>query len=101
MSLARNSETGPRANVPRRLRIHDESILRSRALAYYRQRLDGLTDSEIGRYWGRSRQYINTWINALSTEQKIEVRKDRLRSIRADHLLQDAESDPEEIAHAR
>lgn len=91
MSIALGRLDGEKADVPRRKRITDPEILRSRAIAYYRQRLEGLTDSEIAKYWGRSRWYINRWINALTPEQKAEARHKRLRAIRADELLREEE----------
>jgi transposase len=91
VSIALESEAGPKADVPRKLRITDDLILRTRAMTFYRHRLDGMTDAEIGRLWGRSRQYVNQWINALTAEQRAQVRRDRLRSIRADHLLREEE----------
>lgn len=103
MSFARGSivasqETGTpevvareRADLPRKLAITDPVILRSRAMAFYGQRLDGLTDAEIGRFWGRSREYINRRINGLSEAAKAEVRAKRLRARRAELLLMEAE----------
>lgn len=95
MSIALGRLDGERADVPRRKRITDPDILRSRALAYYRQRLDGMTDGEIARYWGRSREYVNRWINALTPDQKADMRRKRLKAIRADELLRE-----EEFSHA-
>jgi hypothetical protein len=78
---------GQRADVARKLRITDASVRLARAMAYYGQRLDGWTDSEIGKYWGRSRSYINVEINALSVPARAEVKRKRIRSIRAEHAL--------------
>ena len=80
-----------RADVPRKLYVTDPTIRRSRAMAFYGQRLDGLTDSEIARYWGRSRQYINRQINGLSAEARAEVRAKRSRSRRAEWALMELE----------
>jgi hypothetical protein len=92
MSFALGSEAGEVADVPRKLQINDGDIHRSRAMAFYRQRLDGLTDGEIGQFWGRSRQHVNSWINALTSEQRAMVRRERIRAIRADALLREEES---------
>lgn len=80
-----------KANVPRKLHVTDPVIRRSRAMAYYGQRLDGLTDSEIAAYWGRSRPYINRQINGLSDPAKLEVREKRSRSRRAEWALAEME----------
>lgn len=73
--------------MPRRLRITDNDTLRARAMAFYAMRLDGKTDAEIGKFFGRGRQYVNAHINALTAEQKAGVRAKRMQSIRADDLL--------------
>jgi hypothetical protein len=91
VSFVLDSDQGQRADVPRKILITDPGVLRFRAMAYYRQRLDGMTDSEIGRLWGKSRQCINGWINALTPDQKAQVRRERLRAIRADSLLKEEE----------
>jgi predicted transcriptional regulator len=91
VSIVRGRKDGEKVDVPKHLRVTDETELRSRAMAYFRQRLDGRTDSEIGRYWGRCRQYINEQINGLSEDAKRQVRRERLRSIKADELLREAE----------
>lgn len=93
MSIALYSASGPRAAVARKLRITDQTIRRTRAMAFYRHRLDGLTDGQIAALWCRCRQYINAEINSLSDEARAEVRKSRLRAIRADALLREMELD--------
>lgn len=84
---------GQRADVARKLRITDPTIRLSRAMAYFGQRLDGWTDGEIAKFWGRSRSYINVEINALDAEAKAEVKRKRFRSLRAEHALAEAEAD--------
>jgi DNA-binding CsgD family transcriptional regulator len=94
VSFALGSEYGPRADVPRKLHVTEPAAKRTRALAMYRHRLEGLTDAEIGLIWGRSREYINRQINALiraCPEAVAEVRRQRSRSRRADLLLREAE----------
>lgn len=80
-----------KADVPKKLYVTDPVIRRSRALAYYGQRLDGFTDSEIAAFWCRSRQYINQQINGLSDVAKAEMREKRSRSRRAEWALAEME----------
>jgi hypothetical protein len=79
-----------KADVAKKLRITDPIIRRSRAMAFYGQRLDGMTDGEIAAYWARSREHVNRQINLLTVEQKAEVRARRSRSLRADRMYLEA-----------
>ncbi len=82
---------GERADVATKTRVTDSMAARLRALMFYRLRLDGQTDGEIARCLRFTREYVNRQINGLPIEAKSEVRRQRLRAIRADRLLIEAE----------
>jgi hypothetical protein len=87
MSFALRTLGGEKADVPRKIIITDPLVKRARAMAYYRARLDQLTDAEIGKLWGRSRQSINAAINGLSSDARMKVEQEVSEARRAKQAL--------------
>jgi hypothetical protein len=107
MSLVSRREDGPKAAVARNgfpepkrrnkstKKITDPTIARARAIAYFRQRLDGMTNHQIGVFWCVSIKHVQNYINGLPESIRDQVRIQRLRAFRSEHGVEgDADRTP-------
>jgi hypothetical protein len=64
--------------------IKDPTIARARAIAYYRQRLDGMTKAQIALFWCVSPSHVQKYINGLPAAIRDQIRIQRLRTFRVE-----------------
>lgn len=69
------TEAGGYTEVSKRVRLTDDEIRRTRAIQFYRMRLEGLSARQIAVYFSFTPQYVNRELRAIPDSQKDRIRR--------------------------
>lgn len=69
------SQTGGSIIVSKRVRLTDDQLRRTRAIQFYRMRLEGRSSREIATYFSFTKQFINAEIRSIPDWQKTRIER--------------------------